>query len=279
MLLILAGKENFSDAEIIGLKKQEQQEATQGVWIYEIPELQGMSKADVRHIKQFASRMVDSARPAYGHNRADLPRRCIFIATTNETAYLRDTTGNRRFLPVRLHGVIRQGDLMMVDLAGITKDRDQLWAEAAAIEAGGEELAIREALWAVAAIEQQKRMEPNPWADKLSSVLTKRMEEKPLSGKFAAHTDDFGNPQWRVESEYILTEVLDIPLDRQTSSVAKNLVEAMRSLDWHHNERAMRIGKVTTRGYSRLVGDDLCDVMTWAWMRYQQKAKGWSVRD
>ena len=43
-LKLLAGTENFSDAEIIGLDKREQQESIQVVWIYEIGELEGMEK-------------------------------------------------------------------------------------------------------------------------------------------------------------------------------------------------------------------------------------------
>jgi hypothetical protein len=45
---ILAGEDNFSDAEIIGADKREQQESVQGVWIYEIGELEGMWRNDVR---------------------------------------------------------------------------------------------------------------------------------------------------------------------------------------------------------------------------------------
>lgn len=102
LLKILAGEENFSDNEILGLDKREQQEAVQGVWIYELCELDGLSKSEVTAIKLFASKTVDSARPAYGRSRVDRPRRLIFIATTNEDTYLRDTTGNRRFWPVKV---------------------------------------------------------------------------------------------------------------------------------------------------------------------------------
>jgi predicted P-loop ATPase len=39
---------------------------------------------------------------AFGRNRVDRPRRCIFVETTNDNDYLRDQTGNRRYWPVRL---------------------------------------------------------------------------------------------------------------------------------------------------------------------------------
>ena len=121
VLKILAGEDNFSDNEILGLHKREQQEAIQGVWIYEVAELEGLVKSEITQVKLFASKTYDSARPAYGRSRVDRPRRCIFVATTNENTYLRDTTGNRRFWPVCVN---------TIDLDGVKRDRDQLWAEA-----------------------------------------------------------------------------------------------------------------------------------------------------
>jgi predicted P-loop ATPase len=128
-------------------------------------------------VKLFATKTVDGARPAYGRSRVDRPRRCIFVATTNEDTYLRDTTGNRRFWPVQV-GVI--------DLAGVRKDRDQLWAEAAAVEAGGEPLVIPQELWGDVAAQQQARMELDPWEDVLLSVLGRLISRGILvEGSFA----------------------------------------------------------------------------------------------
>jgi Virulence-associated protein E len=126
LLRTLAGEDNFCDNEILGLEKREQQEALQGVWIYELAELEGMRKADVTHIKLFASKTHDKARPAWGHTVVDRPRRTVFCATTNEDDYLRDPTGNRRWWPVAIS---------RIDLDGVARDRDQLWAEAAFAEA------------------------------------------------------------------------------------------------------------------------------------------------
>jgi hypothetical protein len=80
LLRTLAGEDNFCDNEILGLEKREQQEALQGVWIYELAELEGMRKADVTHIKLFASKTHDKARPAWGRAVVDRPRRTIFCA-------------------------------------------------------------------------------------------------------------------------------------------------------------------------------------------------------
>jgi hypothetical protein len=62
---ILAGQENFSDQTIIGPDDRQQQEAVRGVWLFEIADLAGMSKADVDRTKAFASRLSDRAGPVF----------------------------------------------------------------------------------------------------------------------------------------------------------------------------------------------------------------------
>jgi putative DNA primase/helicase len=99
VISILAGQENFLDQDLLGLSNQEQQEQVQGVWLYELAGLSGLGKTDINKVKSFASRQYDRARPAYGRNRVDRPRRGIFIGTTNDPEYLQDPTGNRRFWP------------------------------------------------------------------------------------------------------------------------------------------------------------------------------------
>jgi predicted P-loop ATPase len=256
MLKILAGEDNFSDAEIIGAEKRDQQESVQGIWIYEIGELEGMYKSDVRKVKQFASKTVDSARPAYGRNRIDRPRRCIFIATTNEQNYLRDTTGNRRFWPVELHGVIpAKSGLMMIDLDGIERDRDQLWAEAAMVEATGEGLVIGQDLWSAVGVQQLARMETDPWIDILADQLA-TVEGRTREGFFAVAADEKGDPETRVASDYLLSRVLEVPKERQNNNHTKRLVEAMRVLGWRLSPSTIRIGKSATRGYRKpLIGE------------------------
>ena len=156
---ILAGRENFSDQKILGLDDRAQQEATAGVWLYEIAELTGMRRAEVEHIKAFASRTIDRARPAYGRFRIDRPRRTVFIATTNDDQYLKSESGNRRFWPV-VTGEI--------NLSGLATDRDQLWAEASWQEASGCSIGLPEKLWGAAGAEQEQRLEDDVWT---SSIL------------------------------------------------------------------------------------------------------------
>jgi len=90
------------------------------------------------------------------------PRHCIIIGTTNETDYLRDLTGNRRIWPIAV------GE---IDLEGFEKDRDQLWAEAAAREAKGESIILSPELWQDAAAAQKGRMAEDPYADVLRGAF------------------------------------------------------------------------------------------------------------
>lgn len=163
---ILAGADNFSDQTILSLDDRGQQEAMQGIWLYEIADLSGMRRAEVEHIKAFASRNRDRARPAYGRTRVDRPRRCIFFATTNDESYLKSQTGNRRFWPVTCSHV---------DLEGLKRDRDQLWAEAAYCESQGAPVTLPERYWGMAKAVQESRLEADEWEGHIADWLHKHV--------------------------------------------------------------------------------------------------------
>jgi hypothetical protein len=209
---VLAGAENFSDQTILTLDDKAQQEAVQGIWLYEIADLSGMHRADVEKVKAFASRKVDRARPAYGRTRVDRPRRCIFIATTNDETYLKSQTGNRRFWPVRTG---------RIDLDSLRRDRDQLWAEANAMEGTGHPLSLPESFWEDARAVQDSRQEHDPWEDVLAAIK--------LDKTYQTLT---GGAEWRVSTASLLTGHLQIPADRQHGLTGKRLAYAMRKLGW-----------------------------------------------
>ena len=120
-----------------------------GKWIIEMPELGHMGKSDVETLKQFFSRKEDRYRPAYARNTIDRPRQCVFGATTNESEYLRDGTGNRRYWPVRCG---------QTDLEWLKANRDQIFAEALAAYEAGEQWHLTEEEEVLARVEQQDRM-------------------------------------------------------------------------------------------------------------------------
>jgi predicted P-loop ATPase len=92
-----------------------------GAWIVEIAELAAERRSQIEATKSFLTRREDRYRPPYGRVTVDVPRQNVFMATTNESTYLRDLTGNRRFWCVKCS---------RIDLDALARDRDQLWAEA-----------------------------------------------------------------------------------------------------------------------------------------------------
>ena len=78
-------------------------EAINGKWIVEIAELAGFDFTSQNRIKSFISATHDSFRRAYDRWVTTTARMCVFFGTTNQNAFLKDETGNRRFWPISCH--------------------------------------------------------------------------------------------------------------------------------------------------------------------------------
>jgi len=95
----------------------------QGKAIIEFSEGETLSRTEVKRMKAIITMQSDKYRPPYERNSQDFPRRCVFAMTTNQDEYLKDETGNRRWLPVRV-----EHDEANVDW--LEQNREQLFAEA-----------------------------------------------------------------------------------------------------------------------------------------------------
>ena len=88
--------------EIKTINGKEGIEAIRGVWIGEVAELMAMTRVkEAEAVKAYITSQEDSYRPPYQKNVQTIPRRCMFIGTTNNPQFLTDKTGNRRFYPVK----------------------------------------------------------------------------------------------------------------------------------------------------------------------------------
>lgn len=152
----------FTDDFTIGAGSKEVLEQTAGVWIVEVPELSGISKADINSLKAFLTRQRDKARKAYGRHAEERPRSFMVVGTTNEEKYLRDETGNRRFWPVK----VKAGKVK-----ALRQVRDQLWAEAAYFEATGESTFLDPELYHIEEKHQAARRVENPMVEQVLDIF------------------------------------------------------------------------------------------------------------
>lgn len=159
---------------LAGIGTKEAYEGIQGFWLVELGELAAMRKLEIETIKNFISKQVDSYRTAYGRRVEDHPRQCVFIGTTNSTAFLRDDTGNRRFWPVRL-GERPPAKTVWGDLTQPVID--QLWAEAVTLYRDGEPLVLPSELSASAEEQQQNFTEDDPRAGEVAEFLDRLLPE------------------------------------------------------------------------------------------------------
>ena len=157
-LLRLMGHGWFSDS-LKTFEGKEACELVQGAWIIEVGELEAMARSEVGRIKQFLSQSEDIFRVPYGRRTDLYPRRCVFFGTSNNTEYLRDSTGGRRFWPVDV-GVQPHSKNVWDDLTDAVID--QLWAEAVTLWRLGEPLFLTGEAAAIAQEQQEDHRECSP---------------------------------------------------------------------------------------------------------------------
>lgn len=95
----------------------------EGKVIIEFSEGETLSRTEVKKMKSIITTAVDRYRASYGRTAEDFPRHCVFAMTTNQDEYLKDETGNRRWLPVKV-------ELPQANIDWLKENRDQLFAEA-----------------------------------------------------------------------------------------------------------------------------------------------------
>lgn len=139
-----------------------------GKWLIEIAELSSFSTAETSTLKEFITTAEERYIPKYGRREVYEPRQCLFIGTTNQSVYLKDETGARRFWPLKC-GII--------SLQALANDRKQLFAEAVHLHHAGyprfpdkefEEKFIRP--------EQEKRFEADIWQELIQIFVLGRRE-------------------------------------------------------------------------------------------------------
>lgn len=173
-LIAKLGGEWFSDSlSLNDTKDKTAAEKLQGYWILEIGELAGLRKAEVETLRSFLSRQNDIYRASFGRRTAPHLRQCVFFGTTNaENGYLRDTTGNRRFWPVRTPGT---GNKQSWNIT--PEEVKQIWAECLYYVKQGEKLYLPKELEETAKAEQRGAMESDEREGLVREYLEKLIPE------------------------------------------------------------------------------------------------------
>jgi putative DNA primase/helicase len=171
------------------------------LWIAELAELQAIANPrNAEGYKAVITTRHDRVRLPYGRSVVELPRQAVFAGSTNERAFLRDATGNRRFWPLTCG---------RIDLDWIAEHRDQLWAEAFARWRGGE------AFWQVPADEQRaaeaEHLEQDVWHEPIADYL-------------------LGKPEVRMDE--LLRDGLKLELGRQDVAAQRRAARTLALLGW-----------------------------------------------
>ena len=160
----------FSDS-LTTFEGKEAAELIQGTWINEIGELSAFTRQETQIIKQFLSKLEDIYRAAYGRRTERYPRRCVFFGTSNDSEFLKDATGNRRFWPVDV-GVHPAEKSVWEDLP---KEVDQIWAEAYLYWTLGEKLYLPKELEELAQEQQESHREMSGKEGLIIEYLEKKL--------------------------------------------------------------------------------------------------------
>jgi putative DNA primase/helicase len=225
----LVGDDWFAD-QIADLGSKDACQDLRGKWIIELSELSAIRSGEVERVKAYVSRRVDHYRPSYGRRSGDVPRQNVFVGSTNDTEYLSDPTGGRRFWPVTCS---------KIDINALARDRDQLWAEAVTAYHAGETWWLDDAeLRRAAHEEQERRRIADPWESTIGDWLTDPKKQPDRDGYRAPIDLD----ESRVTVAQILEHAIGQPTARQTKSDQMRVGKILRLIGWTKDHT--RTGKV-----------------------------------
>jgi predicted P-loop ATPase len=205
----LAGEDYFGD-HMPDIHSKDASQYLGGKWLIELPELAALNKGDVESWKAFITRREEKYRPPYGRRDVVEPRQCVFIGTTNQEEFLRDTTGNRRFWPIPTG---------KIDIKALERDRDMILAEAVSLFKNGKQWwPDRDFERTHIVPEQEARVVSDPWLEPIADWLKLTGRTNPTSFEIARNALFLLNGQ-------------------MNSGHARRIADIMRSLGWVQKAR------------------------------------------
>ncbi|WP_405356027.1 virulence-associated E family protein [Fusobacterium animalis] len=264
--LKILGMDWYNDS-LVNVEGKDACELIQGSWILEMGELSSLRKSELNLVKNFLSRTDDIFRASYGRRAQKYPRRCAFFGTANDTNFLRDETGNRRFWPIDCF-IYKPKKSIFNDL----KDElEQIWAEACEL-AKNEfySLVLSKEAEKIAKEEQDSHSEDNVYRGIIIDYLDKKIpkdawDSMDLFGR-RAYLNDYENMKKQYdESDLILRDKIcvaeiweealkmDIRYLKKSDSIEINKI--LSSLyKWEKIKQSSRFGKYgVQKGFKRKI--------------------------
>jgi putative DNA primase/helicase len=227
----ILGGDWFADTGLV-LGDKDSYQNLQGVLVYEWGELDSLTRSEVTKVKQFISSQKDRFRASFDRRPKDYPRQVVFIGTTNESHYLSDPTGNRRFWPVRV--------LQQIDLDWLRANAEQLFAEAMHYLQAGER-------FHPTPVEQRELFDPQQLERTVENALESAIrrylydEDQRISlhGLNGSLIDEITLAE--------LLNALNISVDKQTQVLTKQASAVLGRLGWERGR-----GSPTLRGSEKV---------------------------
>jgi predicted P-loop ATPase len=192
-LKALAGEDWFND-DLRSLEDKDELAKLSRFWILELAEVDYLfGKKEIELFKRFLSATEDTFRPPYGRANIRTKRSCSFFASTNKSEFLADPTGDRRYWVVEVG--------QNIDIKGLRRDRDLIWAAALDAYESGETWWLEGDEMKTHATANETWRDEDPWGD-------------PILNKLDVILQRTGSIEY-VKVQEIMDRILDIPLERQ----------------------------------------------------------------
>lgn len=188
-------------------KGKDAAELIQGKLIVEFNELLAV-KGAIEGVKSFVTAKSDEYRGAYARESEKRYRTCVFVGTTNDSHFLIDKTGNRRFLPLEC-GTVPIAKSLFIDDEHLLYEFKQAWAEAYKIYLSGRFSLVL----------------PKNLQEYLEEVQEEFEEDDPMIGMIQNWLDL--NQHEYVCNKQIATEVLNV--DNPDAGLIRRITEIMNN--------------------------------------------------
>lgn len=262
----------FTDS-LTSMETKDDMQLLQTNWILEISELSATKRTDIEKQKGFISRVEDVFRPAYAKNPVRVKRHVVFAGTTNEFQFLKDSSGNRRWLPLNGDKAMQVKSVFDGSLEEIIP---QVWAEAKHLYETtfkkGKYLDLSEETKALALEKQKEAEAEDPLKDDLESYLEiqlptdwyeKGASEKRefIQRKLNGDEEPFGQEpeelmqRTKITTREVMAELLDFRIgsaDLRQNGTAKKIGMLLNAMPgWERKTIRFPNEEKTIRGYQR----------------------------